>query len=111
MTTDRLLVEARNGDRAALDALLGRHREQVFRYGLRVCRTTEDAEDAVQLTLWSAARSVGGFRQASSITTWLFTIVRNYCLRMLGRDRFYVDLDQVVPALADSTTGPEDAAA
>jgi DNA-directed RNA polymerase specialized sigma24 family protein len=30
------------------------HRHGVYRFGLQVCRTTEDAEDAVQETLWAA---------------------------------------------------------
>jgi RNA polymerase sigma-70 factor (ECF subfamily) len=108
---DGLLDAAQAGDRAALDALLRLHRERVFRYGLRVCPTTEDAEDAVQQTLWSAARSIGGFRRASSIASWLFVIVRNHCLRMLGREPIYADLDQLAPQLVDPAPGPEEESA
>lgn len=104
-----LLIAAQAGDRRALDALLALHRERVFRYGLRVCRTTEDAEDAVQQTLWAASRAIGGFRGASSVSTWLFAIVRRECLR-LDKDPFYADLDEVAPALADPARGPEEAA-
>jgi RNA polymerase sigma-70 factor, ECF subfamily len=103
MTDEHLLAAAQNGDRAALEALLSVHRQGVFRYGLRVCPTTEDAEDAVQHTLWSAARYIGAFRRTSAFSTWLFAIVRNQCLRILGRDRFYADLDEVIPSLADPT--------
>src|SRR5262245_28388237 len=45
-TPDALLTAAQAGDRAALERLLEQHRHGVYRYGLRVCRTTEDAEDA-----------------------------------------------------------------
>ncbi|MFN7970916.1 MAG: RNA polymerase sigma factor [Acidobacteriota bacterium] len=109
-TTDRLLDAAQQGDREALDALLDMHRDRVFRYGLRVCRSTEDAEDAVQETLWSAARSIRSFRRASSVSTWLFTIVRNYCLRLMGREPFYVDLDQAAPRLAETDGAVDDPA-
>lgn len=105
---DHLLAAAQAGDRAALDALLAKHRQRVFRYGLRVCRSTEDAEDAVQETLWSAARSIRSFRRAAAVSTWLFVIVRNYCLRLLGKEHFYADLDQVAPHLADVRPGPDD---
>jgi RNA polymerase sigma-70 factor (ECF subfamily) len=44
----------------------------------------EDAEDAVQETLWAAARTIQNFRRAASITTWLFTIVRHACHRMVS---------------------------
>jgi RNA polymerase sigma-70 factor (ECF subfamily) len=108
--TNELLEAAQRGDRSALDGLLRAHRPRIFQYGLRVCRTSEDAEDAVQETLWSAARSIRSFRRAASISTWLFTIVRNHCLRRLGRQRFYADLDLVAPRVADLAPGAEDEA-
>jgi RNA polymerase sigma-70 factor, ECF subfamily len=106
--SDQLLDAAQRGDRAALDALLRKHRERVFRYGLRVCRTSEDAEDAVQETLWSAARSIKSFRRASAVSTWLFTIVRNACLKMVGREPYYADLDQVAPQVASLDAAVDD---
>ena len=100
-TDTELLAAAQRGDSAALEGLLAAHREVVFRYGLRFCRTTEDAEDAVQETLWAAARSIGKFRRAAAITTWLFAIVRNTCLRLMRRHRGEQDLADVLPTLAD----------
>lgn len=96
-----LLAAAQQGDSAALQALLAAHREIVFRYGLRFCRTTEDAEDAVQETLWAAARSVRKFRRAAAVTTWLFAIVRNNCLRLVRQHRGEPDLADVLPTLVD----------
>jgi RNA polymerase sigma-70 factor (ECF subfamily) len=107
-TDPALLTAAQQGDRAALEALLAAHREVVFRYGLRFCRTTEDAEDAVQETLWAAARSIGKFRRAAAITTWLFTIVRNTCHRLLRQHRGEQDLADVLPTLADPCNLIED---
>jgi RNA polymerase sigma-70 factor (ECF subfamily) len=85
---DLLLAAAQAGDRVALNALITRHRNGVYRYGLNVCKTTEDAEDAVQETLWAATRAIRTFRgTATSIARWLFTIVRNECLRLVDRRR------------------------
>jgi RNA polymerase sigma-70 factor, ECF subfamily len=47
----RLLAEAQAGDPDALNQLVTLHRQGVYRFGLQVCRTTEDAEDAVQEAL------------------------------------------------------------
>jgi RNA polymerase sigma-70 factor, ECF subfamily len=93
-----LLQAAQHGDPAALEALLAAHREIVFRYGLRFCRTTEDA---VQETLWAAARSLGKFRRAAAITTWLFAIVRNTCHRLLRQHRGEEDLADMLHTLPD----------
>ena len=95
--SESLLEAAQQGDPRALDELLRLHRATVFRYGLRFCKTTEDTEDAVQETLWAAARSIRMFRRAAAVTTWLFTIVRNNCHRLGARHRHNeVDLIDVV---------------
>lgn len=96
-----LLQAAHQGENSALEELLAAHREIVFRYGLRFCRTTEDAEDAVQETLWAAARSIGKFRRAAAITSWLFAIVRNTCHRLVRQHRGEEDLADVLPTLSD----------
>ncbi|HKP57212.1 MAG TPA: sigma-70 family RNA polymerase sigma factor [Polyangiales bacterium] len=108
---DADLTAAQAGDLAALDRLIGAHRQGVYRYGLHVCRTTEDAEDAVQETLWAATRALRTFRgTASSIASWLFTIVRRECLRLLDGHR---KSPQAPPSelLVDEVVDPEDAIA
>jgi RNA polymerase sigma-70 factor (ECF subfamily) len=109
--TDELLALAQAGDRKALDELLRRHRATVYRYGLRVCRTTEDAEDAVQETLWAATRFIRQFRGASTVTTWLFTIVRNKCHRLLRQHKHdEPDLADALPAFVEPPRTAEEAA-
>lgn len=97
-TDPALLAAAQQGDPTALEGLLAAHREIVFRYGLRFCRTTEDAEDAVQETLWAVARSIRKFRRAAAVTTWLFAIVRNTCLRLVRQHRGEQDLADLLSA-------------
>jgi RNA polymerase sigma-70 factor, ECF subfamily len=83
-----LLAAAQAGDPIALGKLVSEHRHGVYRYGLQVCRTTEDAEDAVQETLWAATRAIKTFRgSASSIASWMFTIVRRECFRLIERHK------------------------
>jgi RNA polymerase sigma-70 factor (ECF subfamily) len=105
---ERLLLAAQRGDRVALEALLSLHRATVFRYGLRHCASTEDAEDAVQETLWAATRALANFRRAAAITTWLFTIVRNKCHRLLRHRHVEPELADLLPALPDPRRSVED---
>src|SRR6478609_7465663 len=109
--SERLLGAAQRGDRAALEALLAQHRKTVFRYGLRYCRSTEDTEDAVQETLWAAARAIGNFRRAAAVTTWLFAIVRNKCHRLLFHKHAEPDLADLLPHVPDPARSVEDEAA
>src|SRR5512145_2771707 len=87
-SSDALLAAAQAGDLGALNHIVVAHRRGVYRYGLQVCRTTEDAEDAVQETFWAATRAIKTFRgSATSIVSWMFTIVRRECLRLIDRHR------------------------
>ena len=112
-SSDALLAAAKAGDVAALNQLVGTHRQGVYRFGLQVCRTTEDAEDAVQETLWAATRALHTFRgTASSIASWLFTMVRRECLRLIdGHRRRPAGLNGGEDDLPGDVVDPEDAAA
>jgi RNA polymerase sigma-70 factor (ECF subfamily) len=85
---EHLLAGARKGDRQALEALLERHQPQVYRFGMKMCRDPEDAKDVLQDTLLAMARGVRDFRGASSISTWLYTIARSFCLKKRRRSKF-----------------------
>ncbi len=85
-SSDRELLEAaRGGDVSALEQLLTRHQERVYRFGLRMCRDPEDARDVLQDTLLQMARSVRDFRGASSLSTWLYAIARSFCIKKRRR--------------------------
>ena len=106
---DDLLLRAQDGDRAALDALLLQHQPDVVRFARRLCRTSEDAEEAAQHALTVVFRHVGSFRRAARFTTWLFTVVRRECERRLRRRRpADVSLDLVDPPAAGQDEEPQE---
>ena len=119
MNDAELLEQARAGDRAALETLLTRHQAQVYRFGLRICRDPEDAKDVLQDTLLAMARGVRDFRGASSLSTWLYTIARSFCIKKRRRSRFApleeqsLDSDGAAEAahLADDAKNPDEALA
>jgi RNA polymerase sigma-70 factor (ECF subfamily) len=114
-----LLQRARAGDAQALEALLDRHQAQVYRFGMRMCRNPEDAKDVLQDTLLSMARGVRDFRGASSISTWLYTVARSFCIKKRRRSKFAPDAEQSLDTdmitegrqLADPAQSPDDALA
>lgn len=113
-----LLAAARGGDREALERLLERHQHRVFRFGKKMCGVEEDAEDVLQETLLAAARGIRDFRGASSVSTWLYTIARSFCVKKRRTSKFAPEeiqsLDhepETTRDLADSGADPEEAAA
>ncbi len=114
-----LLARARAGDREALEALLAHHQPQIYRFGLKMCRDPEDAKDVLQDTLFAMARGVRDFRGASSVSTWLYTIARSFCIKKRRRSKFApagersLDSDAGVDAsqFADPAKTPDEALA
>jgi RNA polymerase sigma-70 factor (ECF subfamily) len=98
------LESARAGDAAALEALLIRYQPHLYRFGLRMCGNVEDAGDVAQESLMSMARSLRDFRGDASVSSWLYTIARRFCLRKRGRSKF-------APAREESLDSPDDASA
>src|SRR6516225_3145570 len=91
--TDEELLEAvrTQRDGKALEALLERHEPAIWRFGLKMCRDSEDAKDVLQETMLAAARTAAGFRGASSIPTWLFAIARSFCIKKRRHRRLAPD--------------------
>ena len=89
-----LLERARSGDEAALEALLERHQAQIYRFGMRMCRDPEDAKDVLQETLLAMARGIRDFRAASSVSTWLYTIARSFCVKKRRKSKFAPDAER-----------------
>jgi RNA polymerase sigma-70 factor (ECF subfamily) len=108
----RLLQAARGGDREALATLLGKHQQRVFGFGMKMCGDPEDAKDVAQDTLLAAVRSLRDFRGDASISTWLYTVARSFCIkkrrRTKGAPARHDPLDRAVAEKAfEPELGPE----
>jgi RNA polymerase sigma-70 factor, ECF subfamily len=114
-TDQDMLTAARAGDRRALEKLLEHHQASVYRFGLKMCREAEDAKDVLQETLFAAARTLPDFRGASSVSTWLYTIARSFCIKKRRTSKFAPERlesldDRAAGAIAvpDTRRGPEE---
>jgi RNA polymerase sigma-70 factor (ECF subfamily) len=112
-----LLASIRAGDDSAIGTLLARHAPSIYRFGLKMCRDPEDAKDVLQETLLAAARGVRDFRGASSLSTWLYTVARSFCIKKRRSSKFApkdtVSLDDRDASAEprSSERAPDDAAA
>ncbi|MFI5694786.1 sigma-70 family RNA polymerase sigma factor [Kribbella sp. NPDC051586] len=78
-----LISRARAGDGEAFRALTEPHRRELQVHCYRMLGSFQDAEDALQDTLLSAWRGLGGYDGRASIRTWLYRIATNRCLSTL----------------------------
>ena len=94
-----LVARARRGDGPAMDALVLRHHETVFRVALGVLGDQDAAADVAQEAFVKAFRSLDGFRGDAAFRTWLLSITVNQAkgvLRSRGRRR-EVALEEAPP--------------
>ncbi|MDE0882596.1 MAG: sigma-70 family RNA polymerase sigma factor [Myxococcota bacterium] len=85
---NQLLRRAQEGDEQALEALLRSVQPQLYRFSMKMCRQTQDAEDVLQDSMLAMARSFRDFRGNSSFSTWLFTIARSFCIKKRRKAKF-----------------------
>ncbi len=114
-SAEELIEAARSGQPGALEKLLRSQQARILRFSSKMCGHPEDAEDVLQETLLAMARSVGDFRGASSISTWLYTIARSFCTKKRRKSKFAPRTEESVESsvahdvrqLRDPAVGPE----
>ena len=72
----------REGSANALDQITRCYSDRLLQAGRRHCRTTEEAEDAVQDALISAGERLGGLREDERLEGWLVRVVASACRRL-----------------------------
>jgi RNA polymerase sigma-70 factor (ECF subfamily) len=78
-----LITRARAGDSDAFRELTEPYRRELQVHCYRMLGSFQDAEDALQDTLLTAWRGLGGFERRASIRTWLYRIATHRCLNAL----------------------------
>lgn len=101
-----LVGKASSGDPQALEVLIRRHRDRIYRIALRMLGSREDAEDVTQEVVIQVWTAIAGFSGVSAFTTWLYRIVVNRCISHQRRQRPTRPLSE---GDDPSTPGPENA--
>jgi RNA polymerase sigma-70 factor, ECF subfamily len=84
---DTLVDAARDGDAAAVNALLARHYERVYAICRRMTGNDHDALDATQDALIAIARGLPRYDGRAAFSTWAYRVTTNACLDELRRRR------------------------
>lgn len=80
-----LIRRARDGDKAAFEALVGPLLDRLFGLAFQLMRNHDDAADVVQESLIKAYRSLASFRGDADFFVWVSRIVRNTVLDEVKR--------------------------
>jgi RNA polymerase sigma-70 factor (ECF subfamily) len=106
--SDEVLIgRIAQGDRLAMQVLYGRHHVRVFRFGLRLVRDEQIAEDLISEVFLDVWRQASKFEGRSAVTTWLLAITRFKALSALRRRKDAELEDEAANAIEDSSDDPE----
>lgn len=100
---EALVRDARQGDRHAFDAIVGRYGPDMYRYAARLLGSDADAAEAVQEAFVSAWKSIGGFEGRSALRTWLFRLVHRRAVDLQRRQRPVPVDDSVIASYAGTS--------
>ncbi len=105
MDEPELLQAAKLGDRKAIETLLMAHQDRVYRFGMRLCADPNDAEDVAQDTLLAMAQSIPRFEGRSSLSTWLYSVVRSFCIKKRRKSKFAPSELEPIESLTEPAQG------
>ena len=88
-----VVAEAKAGSYEAFEKLMNRYEKKIYRLGLNITGSHEDAEDVLQETFLKAFEHLADFREDSRFYTWIFRIGLNIGLMRLRKRRS----DKAVP--------------
>ena len=80
-----LIKRCKRGDRSAFDELVTLYQSRVVNMAYGMLSDSDDALDAAQEVFIRVYRGIGGFREKSSFTTWLYRITTNVCADFLRK--------------------------
>lgn len=92
----------RRGEGDAVERLVERYADRVYRLAVRITGSSEDAEEVAQDALWTAGRKIHMFKGDSAFGSWLYRITANAAYMKLRSRRAKareIALEEVLPAL------------
>jgi len=72
---------------ADFEEIYAQYSPQIYRVCMGYINDKEQAKDLVQETFISVWKNLSGFRNESKISTWIFRIATNNCLRALEKSK------------------------
>jgi RNA polymerase sigma-70 factor (ECF subfamily) len=92
LDSEALIRRCQQGDRLAIEVLIRRYQNYVYRLCYLVMRSEQDAEDMTQETFIRAFRALPRFeiRKGTSFEAWLYRIAVNACRSRMRRKWYQV---------------------
>lgn len=85
MPENTLVKRCKNGDREAFNELFAEYETKVINIAFGMLSNRDDAHDAAQEVFIRVYRNISGFKENSSLSTWIYRITSNVCNDILRK--------------------------
>lgn len=92
--SDRYIIAQLKDDKSrerGASLLVNKYQERIYWYIRRMIISHEDSQDILQETFFNAYRYINGFKEESTLYTWLYKIATNECLKWMKKKRLNAD--------------------
>ncbi len=99
------LKQSKAGDLESFERLIEKYQHVAYNIAYRMVGNEEDAKDMTQEAFIKVFKSISGFREDSSFSTWLYRIVMNTCKDELRKKKLkVVSIDREIEVGESSVT-------
>ncbi len=81
----QVIRRAKEGDENAFEQLVAAYEKKIYNLAYRTCQNAQDAMDITQEVFLRVFRAIGGFKEESSFSTWIYRIASNMCIDFARR--------------------------
>ena len=86
-TTNELVELAKSGDQDALEAIISRHRAEVYNAAKFILNNEQDAEDVTQEVFIKLFKNIHNLKNTDSFSSWLRIITVNECKMLFRKNK------------------------
>ncbi|MFY8166870.1 MAG: RNA polymerase sigma factor, partial [Sediminibacterium sp.] len=87
MNEQELIARLKLGEEPAFKVLVQNYQDRVYYSVLNILHNAEEAEDTAQETFIQVYESIGGFKEASSLATWIYRIAVRKALEKIRKQK------------------------
>ncbi len=110
MNEQELITKLKLGEESAFKLLVAKYQDRVYHSVLGILHNTVEAEEAAQETFIQIFESIKGFKEESSLGTWIYRICIRKALEKIRKQKTRQRLHSLVPWWMPSEEKSVDAA-
>lgn len=89
LSDDDLMRQYQKGEALAMDELVRRYKNPIYRFACRLCVNAHEAQDVAQEVFLRLHQYKDNFSPQGKFSSWLFSIAHNLCVSRLRRRKWW----------------------